>query len=222
MSDREAIAAVLTALDDTELSFTILAELQFSDGTVNIWLGPKDATISFDSKTWTGTGDLGFIEAIEESEGISDSPLVGVLQATIAQIDTIELAANEGREATFYVLIFNPTTGAIIGAIADPREMGKSWIEPTLENAKGERTITSQIKMEFIAEGTILGRKLVRRLVYADGLEIDSNDHLLEFSSDPDQTRAEQGRNTLRTESGSAGNVARATQSITKLFKVQK
>lgn len=189
MADRPASdPAVLTELDKDNIAFTLLAELQFADGTVNLWLGPKDATIDYLSKTWTGTGDLGSIDAIDEREGVVDRPLVGTFEATIAQIDTIELAANEGRDATFYVLLINTTTGAIIGHIEDPREMGKSWIEPKLIRGKSEQFIVSDLKMEFIAEGGIMRRTTSRRLTYSDGLEIDSGDHFLEFSADPDLT----------------------------------
>ncbi len=189
MADRPASdAAVLTELDQDNIAFTLLAELQFSDGTVNLWLGPKDATLDYLSKTWTGTGDLGSIDAIEEREGIADRPLIGTFEATIAAIDTIELGANEGRDATFYVLLINRTTGAIIGHIEDPREMGKAWIEPQLVRGKSEQFITSDLKMEFIAEGGIMARLSGRRLTYTDGLELDSGDHFLEFSADPDLT----------------------------------
>lgn len=189
MADRETSdAAVLTELDKDNIAFTLLAELQFADGTVNLWLGPKDATLDYLSKIWTGTGNLGSIDVIDEREGIADKPLIGTFEATIAQIDTIELAANEGRDATFYVLLYNTTTGAIIGHIEDPREMGKSWIEPQLVRSKNEQFITSDLKMEFIAEGGIMRRRRSRRLTYTDGLEIDSGDHFLEFSADPDLT----------------------------------
>lgn len=189
MADRAASAgAVLTELDEDDIAFTLLVELQFADGTVNLWLGPKDATLDYLSKTWTGTGDLGHIDAIDEREGIADRPLIGTFQATIAAIDTIELAANEGRDATFYVLLYNRATGAIIGHIEDPREMGKAWIEPQLIRGKNEQFIVSDLKMEFIAEGGIMARPTGRRLTYMDGLEIDSGDHFLEFSADPDLT----------------------------------
>ena len=189
MADRPASdAAVLTELDKDNIAFTLLAELQFADGTVNLWLGPKDAPLDYLSKIWTGTGDLGSIDAIDEREGIADRPLIGTFHATIAQIDTIELAANEGRDATFYVLLYNTTTGAIIGHIEDPREMGKAWIEPQQIRGKNEEFIVSDLKMEFIAEGGIMRRLGGRRLTYSDGLEIDSGDHFLEFSADPDLT----------------------------------
>ncbi len=190
MADRPTSAgAVLTELDTDEIGFLILAELQFSDGTVNLWLGPKDATLSYLSKTWTGTGDLGGLETIEETEGVADKPLVATLHATLAQIDSIELAANEGRQATFYVVLYNLATGAIIGHIEEPREMGKAWIEPKLEIKKDSRLIVSDIKMEFIGEGAIMKRSHRRFLTYTDGLELDNGDHFLEFAGDPDQSK---------------------------------
>ncbi len=181
-------AAVLTELDNRNIAFTILAELQFADGTVNLWLGPKDAQFSYISKTWIGTGDLGSIDVIEEAEGISAETLIGTFQATIAQIDSIELLANEGRDATFYIVLFDTTTRAIIGDIRDPREMGRSWIEPKLQVEKDQQLIVSDLKMEFVAEGGIMKRVHRRKLTYSDGQEIDSADHFLEFSSDPDQS----------------------------------
>jgi len=200
MADRPAsIAAVLTALDDPHLSFTILAELQFADGTVNIWLGPKDETFSYISKTWTGTGQIGTIETIKEIEGISEEVVICTLTATKAMIDTIELVNNEGKKATFYILIFNKDTRVIIGHIETRREMGAAWIEPKIVKEAGAELLISEIKMEFTGEGQIMARKFVRRLTYTDGLDIDPNDHFLEFIGDPDMGRQDHGSLQIKT-----------------------
>ena len=189
MADRPAtVGDVLTELDKDDVGFILLAELQFADGTINVWFGPENETIDYISKTWTGTGDFAEMERVDEDEALTDKSLVAVLHATIAQIDTIELAANEGRDATFYILLYNLTTGVIIGHIEDPREMGKSWIEPQLVIEKDAKLILSDIKMEFVGEGGIMKRVHVRKLNYTDGLEIDPADHFLEFSGDPDQS----------------------------------
>lgn len=73
-----------SASDHVELeviSFAILLELGFDSGDVNVWSGIGN--LSWNGKTWTGTGDTGSISGVTEATDLSDT----VIRATLNHID---------------------------------------------------------------------------------------------------------------------------------------
>lgn len=75
-----------TALTAARLHPVYLVQLNWPTGTVNVWNGYRD--LSWDSKTWVGTGHLGGISAVKESrDGAANGvvlSLAGIPSANIA------------------------------------------------------------------------------------------------------------------------------------------
>lgn len=70
MSERSLHANVSVGVMAQLVRPALLCEIQFPTGTVNIWTG--QGTITWDSKTWTGTGELvGFSSFPETTDGSS-------------------------------------------------------------------------------------------------------------------------------------------------------
>lgn len=65
---RTLTAAVLAELTKGTVYPIVLVEVEFSSGTINVWSGNGDLT--WDSKTWTGMGELGKVSAIKETSEV--------------------------------------------------------------------------------------------------------------------------------------------------------
>lgn len=90
-----------TALQATRILPIFLVELHWATGIVYVWSGCGD--LSWDSKTWVGTGHLGSISEIREStDGAAngvDVTLSGIPSTIIAQaLD----GDSQGRQAKIY------------------------------------------------------------------------------------------------------------------------
>lgn len=112
MSERNLTATIETEIGQVEVSPAILVEMSFDGGTVRLWSGV--GTLSWDSKTWTGTGYMGGISVIEETAALEargiDLRLSGIPPETLA------LALGEtyqGRPARVWIA-FMDTDGAVL------------------------------------------------------------------------------------------------------------
>lgn len=112
---RGITATVQTEVDKSALSPILLIELMFDTLPLRFWTGFGD--LSWDSKTWNGSGDVIKVSPLDETARVEAS---GV-QFQIAGVDTLfttyALAEDiQGREANVYVG-FVDTSGAVL---ADP------------------------------------------------------------------------------------------------------
>jgi len=94
MTARDLTASVLSAIQAREVSLIALFEGEFSSGTVNLWTGLGDLT--WDSKTWTGAGNLIGWSAIEERDGVVASGVQ--VQFSGVPSAFVSLALDEARQ----------------------------------------------------------------------------------------------------------------------------
>lgn len=88
MSERDLTATIETEIGQSLVRPIALVELVFDGGTVRLWTG--FGTLTWDSKTWSGTGHLGSISVIEETSALEakgiDMQLAGMPAETISLV----------------------------------------------------------------------------------------------------------------------------------------
>jgi hypothetical protein len=135
-----------TALTQPTLHPVFLVELQWPTGTVNVWNGYRD--LSWDSKTWVGTGHLGGISAVKESrDGAANGialTLAGIPSSQIA----LALANNsQGKPAKLWFGEIN-SAGAFTVA---PYLLFDGVIDVCpIEDSGDTATISVQLEKELI------------------------------------------------------------------------
>lgn len=146
MSERGIHADVKTEIQGVVVHPIILCEMGFPSATVNTWTG--QGSISWDSKTWTGTGELiGFSSFPERMDGSAQG-----IQMTVNGVDSTLLSdatEDEWQGAAVGVWIaFVDTSGAIIG---DPFKMFGGLMDTAEIYDDGERaTITINAESRLI------------------------------------------------------------------------
>lgn len=123
-----------------------LVELQWPTGTVNFWNGY--GTISWDSKTWTGTGHLGGISQIGESRDMTANGVVLSLSGIPSELIANALEDDaQGQTAKIWL-------GALTAAgafAADPYQIFEGVIDVCPFQDNGDTaTITVQLEKELI------------------------------------------------------------------------
>lgn len=178
--------ATLNALSADQIHFGILGELDFASGLQNLWAGPAGHVLQWDSREWIALEDIGQIDKIAESQGMTDARTSVSLRLNSESFDVVEVEDSRGRRATIYALIFSDD-GVPLGARSFRTRMGKTVINATASTDEdGRRVVNESISLELIS-GLAKGRqKQFQRLTYEAGLRIDPADHGLEFVSDPD------------------------------------
>ena len=121
MTDRTIAADAKTATEDDPNAPRWLVKLEFASGTTFYWNGIGD--LLFDGNTYTGTGRLGSISEIRETqetqaEGIELGIMIVPTDETPDAIDAfINLSLDEkyqGRAVTVYQAFVNPDTNTLI------------------------------------------------------------------------------------------------------------
>lgn len=101
LSNRNATAAA-----QTTLGLVTLADFNFSDGTIRLF----DAwgTLSFNGNTYTGIGDYGTIDVIEETTETIAKTVVFSLSGVPGNLLTEAMTQNyQGRVVTLYIGLFD-------------------------------------------------------------------------------------------------------------------
>lgn len=94
----------------------VLAELDFSSGTVNVWEGI--GTLSWDGKSWDGVGDLGEISAVSEKAGaVATGMTLGLSGVDSSLLSSALTEDYQGRSVGVWFATFSESTNAIL---ADP------------------------------------------------------------------------------------------------------
>lgn len=119
MADRGLTAAMVAELAKGQVSPVVFVEAEFLTATVNFWSGVGE--ISWDSKTWTGTGELGSISPLSETTEISARPVSVSLSGIPTNL--VDFCLNETRRGKPLSIWFGflSSTGTVI---ADP---DNSW-----------------------------------------------------------------------------------------------
>lgn len=152
MSERSVTSAVADALTAKYGARRMLVEIQFDSGTVRLWNGL--GTLSAMGQSWTGSGRLGTVDAIEETLGVVASG--ATVQLAIVPTDEVPDAPDailnialgetfQSRPLTIYQAQLDPDTLALIDdpfvrfagyvdVMADEEEPGRAVISLTAEN----------------------------------------------------------------------------------------
>lgn len=112
---RDLTAAVTTELSQSTVIPILLAELDFSSGFARFWTGHGNLT--WDSKTWSGTGLLGEISPLSESTELRAAGYSLRLSGLPSELIAIALGEHYQNRNVKIWLGFFDSSGALI---ADP------------------------------------------------------------------------------------------------------
>lgn len=139
---RTLTAAVLAELVKPTTRPIVLVEVEFSSGTINVWSGYGD--LSWDSKTWTGVGELGKVSTIKETSEVRADNFV--LELSGIPSDLVGKALDEvryGKPATVWKG-FLTQAGSVI---ADPEIFYKGFTDRA-ELEEGGESATIRVNCE--------------------------------------------------------------------------
>ena len=161
---RTITGAVATEVQKQKTRPILLVELDFSSGFVRVWSGVGD--LSWDGKTWNGTGDLGTVSPVEETDEIRSTSLVFQLSGIPSALLSTALGEDyQGRAASMW-LGFLDASDVVI---ADPVLLWAGHMD-VMEIDEGP--VTSIISVQTESRLAALKRPKLRRLTRED-LQID-------------------------------------------------
>lgn len=182
---RDLDIAVLNALDDSEIHIAVLGEFDFTSGVERLWAGPEGHALDYDGVLWTSLADLGQIQKISEAEDLADSRTTVSLRVDSDTVADIGVDDSRGRAAKLILLLL-AADGTPIGPVEFRKTMGQVTVQATAQTDDDGNTIVSEtLNLDLLDETATLNRKHFVRMTYEAGLRIDSEDHGLEFVSDP-------------------------------------
>jgi len=193
----------LAAWREDNISWTVLAEADFADGKTNLWVGPLGQGVSFEGKTWNGTGELIEFDKISETvDGRDARTIVKLYLDTTSDLFFDIDSDSAGRELKIHFLIFDAETGVVDHNVSFVFDMGTTEFEtvPELE------TIEEFISLELIGPKALLARSHFIGLTDSEQQIIKSGDRGLQFVADPKLGNVNAGER--RSYSG-GGNIKR-------------
>lgn len=183
---RNLDAAVLAELSKDHQHIAIIGEFDFLSGVQNLWAGPEGYILDYDSKQWIALGEIGQIDKIGESQGLTDSRTIISMRLDSENVDVVDVEDSRGRIATLTVL-FLSDEGVPVGPIDFRSTMGAVSIRATVQiDNNGRKIVNEQMSLELLNETASLNQTYFVRNTYESGQRIDSTDHGLEFVSDPE------------------------------------
>ena len=163
-------SGVPSGFSDASLTAFVAVELAFDSGTTRLWNGYGDLTVA--SNTYTGSGDLMSISAIEENSEISAKGLNLVLSGIPSSLLSLALTENyQNRNCKVYVGTISSGTVAAYEAFSGRMDVR------TLKESGDTCTIALTAESRLID----LERPRVRRYTAEDQKLIDSDDTGLDF-----------------------------------------
>jgi len=163
-------SSVPSGFSDASLTAFVAVELEFDSGTTRLWNGYGDLTVN--SQTYTGSGDLMSISAIEENAEISAKGINMVLSGVPSSLLSIALTENyQNRNCAIYV-------GTITsGTVASYEVFSGRMDVMTLQENGDTCTISLTAESRLID----LERPRIRRYTSEDQKLIDADDTGLDF-----------------------------------------
>ena len=143
---RDITSAFNTAIISKVVRPLMAVELEFSDGTLRMWNGYGDITMTAggSSKTFTGAGDLLGISEIEESDILSMSGVTLTLSGIKSSLISTALSAQyTNRNGAIYLGLFDTSANVI----ADVYTLFKGKMD-VLNISEGQQTTMIQLKLE--------------------------------------------------------------------------
>ena len=143
---RNITSAFNTAIKSKVVKPIVGIELEFSDGTLRLWNGYGNITMTAggSSKTFTGTGDMLGMSEIEESDTLSMSGVTLTLAGIKSSLISTALSANyTNRKGTIYLGLFDTSNNVV----ADVYTLFKGNMD-VLNISEGPATTVIQLKLE--------------------------------------------------------------------------
>ena len=177
---RDITSAFNTAITSKVVRPLMAVELEFSDGTLRMWNGYGDITMTAggSSQTFTGAGDLLGISEIEESDILSMSGVTLTLSGIKSSLISTALAAQyTNRNGAIYLGLFDTSANVI----ADVYTLFKGKMD-VLNISEGQQTTMIQLKLE---SRLVSFEKASNRMYTLEDQKVDySNDLGFEFIPD--------------------------------------
>jgi|TARA_R110000782_G_scaffold25704_2_gene66543 hypothetical protein len=177
---RDITSAFNTAIISKVVRPLMAVELEFSDGTLRMWNGYGDITMTAggSSKTFTGAGDLLGISEIEESDILSMSGVTLTLSGIKSSLISTALSAQyTNRNGAIYLGLFDTSANVI----ADVYTLFKGKMD-VLNISEGQQTTMIQLKLE---SRLVSFEKASNRMYTLEDQKVDySNDLGFEFIPD--------------------------------------
>lgn len=150
MSTRNIGESVETAIGETVVRPTVFCELDFPSSTVNFWTG--QGTISWNSKSWDGTGRaVSFSTFPETTDGSSQGIQIDISGIDSGDIDDITQDEFQGADVSVWIA-FLDSSGTVIGSpfqifagIMDTGEINDNGKSATI-SINAESKLINQIK----------------------------------------------------------------------------
>ena len=173
---RSLTTAVKTELTATRKEPILLVDFIFDSGSLRLWTGYGD--ISWDGKTWSGTGTLMTVSPIEETTSVQ-APGVTITLSGIpsAILDLVDAENYQGRTCKLFFGFLN-SSGVVI---ADPYEVFRGLIDVIGDSEDGT-TATVIIRVENALVD--LERPVERRYTPEDQKLVDATDTFFDYVAD--------------------------------------
>ena len=170
---RDLSASYLSAVDASTLRIAYIVLMDFAGGDVQLWSGVGN--LSWDSLTWTGTGNFGGISAIEEARGV-EAPGV---QLSLSGIPSAMLAlaltdTYQGRAVKVWQALFDASSVLI----ADPALVFSGYMDVMEIADAGE---TGAITVACVGRNAELGRTRELRYTNQEQQRLFAGDRGLEY-----------------------------------------
>ena len=158
----------------SEITPIALVDLSFSSGPVRMWTGQGD--LAWDDATWTGTGTLLNIDAIQESTAIAAHGVSLQLNGVPSELLSTVLPEHyQGRAAIFYLAALNSSQAVI----ADPFILWSGRMDVMqIQDAAETATITLNAENRLID----LERQRERRYTDLDQKNFFSSDNAVSYT----------------------------------------
>ena len=150
MTARNLTAGVASAITEGAVRPALLFEGVFdsggSDTYLRFWSGVGD--LSWDGHTWTGTGSLMAVSALEESSELRATGFSVSLSGMPSELISVALqGARQGRSGKVWLALFD-ASGALI---ADPYQLQAGKLDIMVTDNDGTKcTITAQYESNLI------------------------------------------------------------------------
>lgn len=136
---RDLTTAVENIVDSAEVQPFLLFEGEFASGYVRAWSGYGD--LSWDSKTWTGTGTLLSISNVQETSDGSAQGVTATLSGVPSSLISLALAdVRQGRSGKVWMGFLDN------GVVADPILLFEGRLDIPAIQEEGE---TSSISISY-------------------------------------------------------------------------
>ena len=163
---------IISELDNDTVRPFFAVKLEFPSGTLRLWTGLQDISIS--SETYTGVGSFLGVSSVEESEELKATGLELTLSGIPTSLIGTMLTDNyQGSLVTVFFGFLTEFGGSVQSALADPFVVYKGLAD-TLELSENTENVTAKLKVE----SRLIAMEEARNRRYTD------EDQKIDFSSD--------------------------------------